>query len=236
LNAKLQTKKTIINLLSEGYTMNNVGSTDIVDNEKIRLYSVTKKSMDLILSFIGLILLIPVFLILAILVKLDSKGPVFYAHTRKGKNRSDIKIYKFRTMYSNSDEIFESFSDEQKEEYYKNFKLDNDPRVTKVGDFLRRTSLDEIPQLINVLKGDLSLVGPRPIVEKEICKYGQYADKLFSVIPGITGYWQSHGRSDTSYEERIEMDMYYIDNRSILLDIKIMFKTVISVIKKEGAV
>ena len=216
--------------------MNNVGSTDIVDNEKIRFYSVTKKSMDLILSFIGLILLIPVFLILAILVKLDSKGPVFYAHTRKGKNRSDIKIYKFRTMYSNSDEIFESFSDEQKEEYYKNFKLDNDPRVTKVGDFLRRTSLDEIPQLINVLKGDLSLVGPRPIVEKEICKYGQYADKLFSVIPGITGYWQSHGRSDTSYEERIEMDMYYIDNRSILLDIKIMFKTVISVIKKEGAV
>ena len=216
--------------------MNNVGSTYIVDNEKIRLYSVTKKSMDLILSFIGLILLIPVFLILAILVKLDSKGPVFYAHTRKGKNRSDIKIYKFRTMYSNSDEIFESFSDEQKEEYYKNFKLDNDQRVTKVGDFLRRTSLDEIPQLINVLKGDLSLVGPRPIVEKEICKYGQYADKLFSVIPGITGYWQSHGRSDTSYEERIEMDMYYIDNRSILLDIKIMFKTVISVIKKEGAV
>ena len=210
--------------------------TDIVDNEKIRLYSVTKKSMDLILSFIGLILLIPVFLILAILVKLDSKGPVFYAHTRKGKNRSDIKIYKFRTMYSNSDEIFESFSDEQKEEYYKNFKLDNDPRVTKVGDFLRRTSLDEIPQLINVLKGDLSLVGPRPIVEKEICKYGQYADKLFSVIPGITGYWQSHGRSDTSYDERVKMDMYYIDNKSILLDIKIMFKTVISVIKKEGAV
>ena len=216
--------------------MNNVGSTDIVDNEKVSLYSITKKIMDLVLSFIGLILLIPVFLILAILVKLDSKGPVFYAHTRKGKNRSDIKIYKFRTMYSNSDEIFESFSDEQKEEYYKNFKLDNDPRVTKIGDFLRRTSLDEIPQLINVLKGDLSLVGPRPIVEKEICKYGQYADKLFSVIPGITGYWQSHGRSDTSYEERIEMDMYYIDNRSILLDIKIMFKTVISVIKKEGAV
>ena len=132
--------------------MNNVASTDIVDNEKVSLYSITKKIMDLVLSFIGLILLIPVFLILAILVKLDSKGPVFYAHTRKGKNRSDIKIYKFRTMYSNSDEIFESFSDEQKEEYYKNFKLDNDPRVTKIGDFLRRTSLDEIPQLANVLK------------------------------------------------------------------------------------
>ena len=216
--------------------MNNVVSTDIVDNEKVSLYSITKKIMDLVLSFIGLILLIPVFLILAILVKLDSKGPVFYAHTRKGKNRNDIKIYKFRTMYSNSDEIFESFSDEQKEEYYKNFKLDNDPRVTKIGDFLRRTSLDEIPQLANVLKGDLSLVGPRPIVEKEICKYGQYADKLFFFFLGVTGYWQAHGRSDTSYDERIEMDMYYIDNKSILLDIKIMFKTVISVIKKEGAV
>ena len=216
--------------------MNNVASTDIVDNEKVSLYSITKKIMDLVLSFIGLILLIPVFLILAILVKLDSKGPVFYAHTRKGKNRSDIKIYKFRTMYSNSDEIFESFSEEQKEEYYKNFKLDNDPRVTKVGDFLRRTSLDEIPQLINVLKGDLSLVGPRPIVEKEICKYGQYADKLFSVIPGITGYWQSHGRSDTSYDERIKMDMYYIDNRGFWLDFKIIIKTFGSVLKGEGAV
>ena len=216
--------------------MNNVGSTDIVDNEKIRLYSVTKKSMDLSLSFIGLILLIPVFLILAILVKLDSKGPVFYAHTRKGKNRSDIKIYKFRTMYSNSDEMFESFSDEQKEEYYKNFKLDNDPRVTKVGDFLRRTSIDELPQLINILNGSMSIVGPRPIVKKEIDLYGDYANKLFSVVPGLTGYWQANGRSDTTYEERIKMDMYYIDNRSLGLDLKIIFKTFSSVIKKEGAV
>ena len=216
--------------------MNNVGSTYIVDNEKIRLYSVTKKSMDLILSFIGLILLIPVFLILAILVKQDSKGPVFYAHTRKGKNRSDIKIYKFRTMYSNSDEIFESFSDEQKEEYYKNFKLDNDPRVTKVGDFLRRTSIDELPQLINILNGTMSIVGPRPIVEKEVALYAEYAPKLFSVVPGLTGYWQANGRSDTTYEERIKMDMYYIDNRSLWLDLKIIFKTFGSVIKGEGAI
>ena len=207
---------------------------DILQRHKASL--ILKRLFDIIVAGVLLVLLSPLLLILAVCIKLDSKGPVFYAHTRKGKNRNDIKIYKFRTMYSNSDEIFESFSDEQKEEYYKNFKLDNDPRVTKIGDFLRRTSLDEIPQLANVLKGDLSLVGPRPIVEKEICKYGQYADKLFSVIPGVTGYWQAHGRSDTSYDERIEMDMYYIDNKSILLDIKIMFKTVISVIKKEGAV
>ena len=199
-------------------------------------YLIVKRTIDILGALIGLVLLSPIFLIVAIAIKLDSKGPIIFGHTRKGLHGKDIKVYKFRTMYENSQEIFNNFTKEQKEEFYKNFKLENDPRVTKIGDFLRRTSLDEIPQLINVLKGDLSLVGPRPIVEKEICKYGQYADKLFSVIPGITGYWQSHGRSDTSYEERIEMDMYYIDNRSILLDIKIMFKTVISVIKKEGAV
>ena len=216
--------------------MNNIGSVEFAENKKFTLYLISKRIMDIILALIALIISIPLFLILAILVKLDSKGPVFYGHTRKGKNRSDIKIYKFRTMYSNSDEIFENFSEEQKKEYYENFKLDNDPRVTKLGEFLRRTSLDELPQLINVLQGDLSLVGPRPIVEKEISKYGHYADKFFSVIPGVTGYWQCHGRSDTSYKERIEMDMYYIDNKSILFDIKIMFKTIISVIKKEGAV
>ena len=216
--------------------MNNVSSAEVVEESKVSIYSILKKIFDVSISFISLILLSPVFLILAILVKLDSKGPVFYAHKRKGKNRSDIKIYKFRTMYSNSDEIFQSFTTEQKEEYYKNFKLDNDPRVTKLGGFLRKTSLDELPQLLNVLKGDLSLIGPRPIVEKEIFKYGEYADKFFSVIPGITGYWQANGRSYTSYDERIQMDMYYIDNRSFMMDIKIILKTVISVIKKEGAV
>ena len=216
--------------------MNNVSSAEVVEESKVSIYSILKKIFDVSISFISLILLSPVFLILAILVKLDSKGPVFYAHKRKGKNRSDIKIYKFRTMYSNSDEIFQSFTTEQKEEYYKSFKLDNDPRVTKLGGFLRKTSLDELPQLLNVLKGDLSLIGPRPIVEKEIFKYGEYADKFFSVIPGITGYWQANGRSDTSYDERIQMDMYYIDNRSFMMDIKIILKTVISVIKKEGAV
>lgn len=216
--------------------MNNVSSAEVVEESKVSIYSILKKIFDVSISFISLILLSPVFLILAILVKLDSKGSVFYAHKRKGKNRSDIKIYKFRTMYSNSDEIFQSFTTEQKEEYYKSFKLDNDPRVTKLGGFLRKTSLDELPQLLNVLKGDLSLIGPRPIVEKEISKYGEYADKFFSVIPGITGYWQANGRSDTSYDERIQMDMYYIDNRSFMMDIKIILKTVISVIKKEGAV
>ena len=119
---------------------------------------------------------------------------------------------------------------------YKNFKLENDPRVTKVGDFLRRTSIDELPQLINILNGTMSIVGPRPIVEKEVALYGKYAPKLFSVVPGLTGYWQANGRSDTTYEERIKMDMYYIDNRSLWLDLKIIFKTFGSVIRGEGAI
>ena len=117
-----------------------------------------------------------------------------------------------------------------------NFKLDNDPRITKIGNFLRRSSIDELPQLINILNGSMSIVGPRPIVEKEIALYGEYAPKLFSVVPGLTGYWQANGRSDTTYQERIKMDMYYIDNRSLGLDLKIIFKTFSSVIKGEGAI
>ena len=201
-----------------------------------KVYLAIKRLIDIIGSLIGIILLSPIYIIIAILIKFDSPGKVVFGHTRKGKGGKDIKVYKFRTMYSNANEIFESFTSEQKEEYYKNFKLDNDPRVTKLGGFLRKTSLDELPQLFNILKGDMTIIGPRPIVEKEISKYGNKAEKLFSVVPGLAGYWQANGRSDTTYEERVEMDMYYIDNKSILLDIKIMFKTVISVIKKEGAV
>ena len=199
-------------------------------------YLIVKRTIDILGALIGLVLLSPIFLIVAIAIKLDSKGPIIFGHNRKGLNGKDIKVYKFRTMYENSKEIFENFTEEQKKEFYINFKLDNDPRITKIGDFLRRTSLDELPQLFNILKGDMSIVGPRPIVEAEIEKYGKYSEKLFSVIPGLTGYWQANGRSDTTYEERIAMDMYYIDNRSTALDFKIIFKTFISVIKKEGAI
>ena len=199
-------------------------------------YLIVKRTIDILGALIGLVLLSPIFLIVAIAIKLDSKGPIIFGHTRKGLHGKDIKVYKFRTMYENSQEIFNNFTKEQKEEFYKNFKLENDPRVTKIGDFLRRTSIDELPQLINILNGSMSIVGPRPIVQKEIDLYGDYANKLFSVVPGLTGYWQANGRSDTTYEERIKLDMYYIDNRGFWLDFKIIIKTFGSVLKGEGAV
>mgnify|MGYP004702703217 FL=1 len=201
-----------------------------------KVYLAIKRLIDIIGSLIGIILLSPIYIIIAILIKFDSPGKIVFGHTRKGKGGKDIKVYKFRTMYSNANEIFENFTSEQKEEYYKNFKLDNDPRVTKLGGFLRKTSLDELPQLFNILKGDMTIIGPRPIVEKEISKYGNKAEKLFSVVPGLAGYWQANGRSDTTYEERVEMDMYYIDNMSFYLDVKILFQTAISVLKGEGAI
>lgn len=201
-----------------------------------RVYNFLKRCFDLVGSLVGLVLLSPIILIVAILVKIDSPGPVVFGHERIGKDDKRIKVYKFRSMYQNSQEIFDNFTEEQKREYYINFKLDNDPRITKIGAFLRRTSLDELPQLINIIKGDMSIVGPRPIVEKEIEKYGAYFEKFVTVTPGLTGYWQANGRSDTTYDERVQMDMYYIDNRSFIMDIKIIFKTFISVINKEGAI
>lgn len=208
----------------------------MANSARKKVYLAIKRLIDIIGSLIGIILLSPLYIIIAILIKFDSPGKVVFGHTRKGKGGKDIKVYKFRTMYSNASEIFESFTPEQKEEYYKNFKLDNDPRVTKLGGFLRKTSLDELPQLFNILKGDMTIIGPRPIVEKEVEKYGDKAEKLFSVVPGLGGYWQANGRSDTTYEERVEMDMYYIDNMCFTLDAKILFQTIFSVLKGEGAI
>ena len=208
----------------------------MANSARKKVYLAIKRLIDIIGSLIGIILLSPLYIIIAILIKFDSPGKVVFWHTRKGKGGKDIKVYKFRTMYSNANEIFESFTPEQKEEYYKNFKLDNDPRVTKLGGFLRKTSLDELPQLFNILKGDMTIIGPRPIVEKEVEKYGDKAEKLFSVVPGLGGYWQANGRSDTTYEERVEMDMYYIDHMCFTLDAKILFQTIFSVLKGEGAI
>ena len=200
-----------------------------------RVYIVVKRFLDVFLSLIGLILLSPIFFIIATIIKLDSKGPVFFVHSRIGEKGKTLGIYKFRTMVTNAEELIKKFTPEQKEEFEKNFKLENDPRVTKIGNFLRKTSLDELPQILNILKGELSIIGPRPIVQAELEKYGDDKEKFLSVKPGLTGYWAANGRSDTSYEERIQMELYYVDNMSFWLDIKIFFKTIFAVIKKEGA-
>ena len=199
-------------------------------------YKYIKRFFDIICSGLALILLSPFFLIISILIKLDSKGPVFFVHKRIGKNGKTIGIYKFRTMVSNAEELIKSFTPEQMKEFQENFKLENDPRITKIGKFLRKTSLDELPQLINILKGDLAIVGPRPVIKDEVEKYGNNKEKFLSVTPGLTGYWAANGRSTTTYPQRMTMELYYIDNISWKLDIKIILKTFISVIKKEGAV
>lgn len=211
-------------------------TSELINSDNKIVYEICKRIFDIVSSVIALIITSPFFIIVAIAIRLESKGKIIFGHTRIGKNGVPFKVYKFRSMYENAAEIFESFTEDQKKEYYENFKLDNDPRVTRVGNFIRKTSLDELPQLINIIKGDMSVVGPRPIVEKEIKKYGQYFNKVFSVKGGLTGYWQANGRSCTSYEDRVKMDIYYIDNRNFWFDIKIIFKTVVSVVKKEGAV
>lgn len=200
------------------------------------VYDFIKRLFDIICSFFALIVLSPVFIGLAISVKATSEGPVFFAHKRVGKNGKTLKIYKFRSMVTNAEDLIKHFTPEQKAEYKKNFKLENDPRVTKVGKFMRKTSLDELPQLFNILKGDLSIVGPRPVMEVETEIYGNYRDMLLSVKPGLTGFWAANGRSCTTYTRRRAMEICYVKNRSVCFDLKIILKTITSVFKGEGAV
>lgn len=202
---------------------------------KAKEYIKIKRVIDCILSIMALIILSPIYLIIALAVKIDSPGPIFFKHTRIGKNGKTIKIYKYRTMVTNAEELIKQFTPEQMKEYKENFKLENDPRITKVGKFLRKTSLDELPQLLNIVKGELALIGPRPVVKDELEKYGENAEKFLSVTPGLTGNWAVSGRSNTTYEERMEMELWYVDNISFKTDIQIFFKTIVAVIKKEGA-
>jgi len=198
-------------------------------------YNVLKRFFDILLSVIGLIILSPVFLIISIIIKLTSPGPVLYKHKRVGYMGEEIEIYKFRSMVVDSDNFEKYFTKEQMKHFKENFKLENDPRITKIGKFLRKSSLDELPQLINIIKGQMSIVGPRPIVKDEVKKYGIYADTYFSVKPGLTGLWQVCGRSNTTYEERVQLDVKYVQNRSLLNDLKIILKTFGAVVTSKGA-
>lgn len=208
---------------------------ECVSKSKIKAYDILKRFIDIIIGTIGLIICIPIFIIIGIAIKIDSKGPVFFKHKRIGKHGKKLEIYKFRTMIENAEEAMKNFTEEQKKEFAENFKLENDPRVTRVGKILRKTSLDELPQIINILKGEMSIIGPRPVVKSELEKYGSNQDKFLSVAPGLTGYWAANGRSDVSYEERMALELYYVNNRSLILDMKIFFKTIGSVLKGRGA-
>ena len=194
------------------------------NNEKV-LYSIVKRSLDIIASLVGLILLSPIILIVAILIKLESKGPIVFSQKRIGLNKREFKMYKFRSMVQNAEELKEKLQ-KQNEMSGPMFKMKNDPRVTKVGIFIRRTSIDELPQLINVLKGDMSLVGPRPSLPKEVEKFEPWMLKRLEVKPGLTCYWQVSGRNNIDFEDWMKLDIKYVEDRSFLLDIKLIFKTV----------
>lgn len=201
-------------------------------------YLFFKRVFDIVSSGLVLILFFWLYIILAILVKCSDGGTVLYKQKRVGKNGKPIYISKFRSMKKNADQIELTLTPEQLEQYRREFKIDNDPRITKIGNFLRKTSLDELPQIWDIFVGKLSVVGPRPLLEDEVRdKYGKDREKLLSVKPGLIGWWACNGRSNVTYDsgERQKLELYYVDNCSFKLDIKIFFKTIKNVIKRDGA-
>jgi Undecaprenyl-phosphate galactose phosphotransferase WbaP len=205
---------------------------------KMRSNLAVKRAMDIGIVAIGLLIVWPIIALLAILVKVTSPGPVLYGHKRVGRNNEPFKMYKFRSMRMNADkELDQLFAEhpEYRAEWEETHKLKDDPRVTAIGKFLRATSLDEVPQVLNILRGDMSLVGPRPVTEEERHLYGDDFDRIFSVRPGVSGLWQVSGRSDTSYADRVAFDTYYLQSWSIWLDLWVLYKTMGVVIRRKGA-
>lgn len=199
--------------------------SEVLAKESI-LYSVTKRLIDIVGSLCGIILLSPLFLIVAILIKLeDPKGKVFFAQERNGRYPKTFKMYKFRSMVHNAEDLLKDLMD-RNEQTGPVFKINDDPRITKVGKVIRRTSIDELPQLFNVLKGDMSLVGPRPAIPREVDQYNSYQMQRLAVKPGLTCIWQVSGRNNIGFDEWVEMDIEYIKTRNLWLDIKLIFKTV----------
>ncbi len=215
-----------------------LGGLEMVNQRRMKAMRLGKSALDLLLSLLAFFCLLPFFVIIPVLVKLTSRGPVFYRANRLGKCGRPIRVWKFRSMYADADERLAGMlaaNPALKAEFEANFKLVDDPRVTPLGRFLRKTSLDELPQLFNVFSGEMALIGPRPIVEREVGYYGKAYSIFSSVKPGITGLWQTSGRSDTDYARRIALDSYYVLNWSPWLDIWILFRTVGAVLFMRGA-
>lgn len=224
-------------IITTGLTVKEFAYVPLVGINKVRLTGedkALKLLLDYFITLPGLILALPVFFIIALGIKIDSQGPIIYRRRVMGVNGRQFDAFKFRTMYINGDEILAKYP-EMQAELAENHKLKNNPRLTRIGRILRKTSLDEIPQLFNVLKREMSLVGPRMITPEEVTKYNQWGINLLTVQPGITGLWQVSGRSDIPYEERIRLDMQYIRNWSIWLDLQILWQTIPAVLKGKGA-
>ena len=204
-----------------------------IKEDKI-VYLFVKRLIDILASTLGLIVLSPIFLIISILIKLDSKGPIFFSQERVGFKGKTFKMYKFRSMVSNAEELKCNLM-AQNEMSGPMFKMKHDPRITKVGKFIRKTSMDELPQLLNVLMGQMSLVGPRPSLPKEVAKFEPWMLKRLEVKPGLTCYWQVMGRNDIDFEDWMKLDIKYIYDRNIFLDIKLIFKTFFVLFGDESA-
>ena len=199
-----------------------------IENESTRgfsFYEVIKRVIDVVCSFVGVLVLSPLFVVIAIIIKFTSKGPVFFSQKRVGRDGKEFKMYKFRSMVVNAEELKEKLV-AQNEMSGPMFKMKDDPRVTKVGKFIRKTSIDELPQLFNVLKGDMSLVGPRPSLPKEVAQFEDWMYRRLEVKPGLTCYWQVSGRNNIDFEDWMKLDIKYVDERSTWIDIKLIFKTV----------
>lgn len=188
-------------------------------------YEFFKRSIDVICSIMGLIALSPIFLIVSILIRLESKGEIIFKQKRVGLNGEEFEIYKFRSMVANAEELKEKLAEEN-EMSGPMFKMKDDPRITKVGKFIRKTSIDELPQLINVVKGEMSLVGPRPSLPKEVAKFEEWMNERLLVKPGLTCYWQVSGRNNIDFEDWMKLDISYVEDRNLWIDIKLIFKTV----------
>ena len=201
-------------------------------------YLITKRILDIAISSVALVFLIPVTGVIYVIDQFgENKGPVFYRQERIGEHHKPFYIYKYRSMIVDADKKLKENPQLYKEYVKNNYKLppDKDLRITKFGRFLRKTSLDELPQFFNILKGDMSLIGPRPVVKEELKEYGDQVDKLLSVKPGAMGYWQASGRSNVGYPERCKLELYYVDHASLGFDIKVFFKSLVSIFKGDGA-
>jgi exopolysaccharide biosynthesis polyprenyl glycosylphosphotransferase len=236
-NITVRMSSGLYELLTTGVEVQEFGNVPLLSVNKVRLTGVDvvmKGILDMALSLGALLIFLPVMVAMAIAIRLDSAGPIFHLRRVIGVSGKSFNAFKFRTMYVDADERLDR-DPELRQEFEMNHKLKNDPRVTPIGRFLRRTSLDELPQLINVLLGQMSLVGPRMITAEERARYGKWRMNLSTVKPGITGLWQVSGRSDVGYDERVLLDMNYIRNYSIWFDIQILWQTIPAVLKSRGA-